>query len=289
MKIIINILKFIIMVILTVCLLFVGIKNVVTSTMLNKKYILQKLDETNFYSETYKIVESNFENYISQSGLDEEVLENICTEDKVKKDINIIISNIYDGTNEKIDTTEIAEKLNSNIDKQNVRTSKNSNAIDEFVNHICESYRDSIINTKYDKTINTLYEKTLRKLETINKIVITISIIGIVLLVVLNIKNISKILANLAETTFATSLLQFVFIIIIKTKVDISNIKAFNEAFSETIVEIIKNILNQINILGIVMLFISIIFTVIYEIIVYHTSVKNKKELENREGRRWKN
>ena len=279
MKIIINILKFIIMVILTVCLLFVGIKNVVTSTMLNKTYILQKLDETNFYSETYKIVKSNFENYISQSGLDEDVLENICTEDKVKKDINIIISNIYDGTNEEIDTAEIAERLNSNIDKQNVRTSKNSNAIDEFVNHICESYRDSIINTKYDKTINTLYEKTLRKLETINKIVITISIIGIVLLVVLNIKNISKILANLAETTFATSLLQFVFVIIIKTKVDISNIKAFNEVFSETIVEIIKNILNQINILGIVMLFISIIFTVIYEIIVYYTSVKKQKRV----------
>ena len=287
MKIIINILKFIIMVILTVCLLFVGIKNVVTSTMLNKKYILQKLDETNFYSETYKIVESNFENYISQSGLDEEVLENICTEDKVKKDINIIISNIYDGTNEEIDTTEIAEKLNSNIDKQNVRTSKNSNAIDEFVNHICESYRDSIINTKYDKTINDLYEKILSGLEKVNKIVITISIIDIVLLVALNIKNISKILANFAETTFATSLLQFVFIIIIKAKVDISNIKAFNDAFSETIVAIIKNILNQINILGIVMLFISIIFTVIYEIIVYHRAVK--KELENREGRRWKN
>ena len=287
MKIIINILKFIIMVILTVCLLFVGIKNVVTSTMLNKTYILQKLDETNFYSETYKIVESNFENYISQSGLDEEVLENICTEYKVKKDINIIISNIYDGTNEEIDTTEIAEKLNSNIDKQNVRTSKNSNAIDEFVNHICESYRDSIINTKYDKTINDLYEKILSGLEKVNKIVITISIIDIVLLVALNIKNISKILANFAETTFATSLLQFVFIIIIKAKVDISNIKAFNDAFSETIVAIIKNILNQINILGIVMLFISIIFTVIYEIIVYHRAVK--KELENREGRRWKN
>lgn len=276
MKIIINILKFIIMVILTVCLLFVGIKNVVTSTMLNETYILQKLDETNFYSETYKIVESNFENYISQSGLDEEVLENICTEDKVKKDINIIISNIYDGTNEEIDTTEIAEKLNSNIDKQNVRTSKNSNAIDEFVNHICESYRDSIINTKYDKTINNLYEKILGGLEKVNKIVIIISIIDIVLLAVLNIKNISKILANFAETTFATSLLQFVFIIIIKTKVDISNIKAFNDAFSKTIVAIIKNILNQINILGIVMLFISIIFTVIYEIIVYHRSLKKR-------------
>lgn len=279
MKIIINILKFIIMVILTICLLFVGIKNIVTSTMLNKTYILQKLDETNFYSETYKIVESNFENYINQSGLDEEVLENICTEDKVKKDINIIISNIYDGTNEEIDTTEIAEKLNSNIDKQNVRTSKNSNALDEFVSHICESYRDSIINTKYDKTINNSYEKILRFLEKINKIVIVTSIISIVLLVILNIKNISKLLANLAETTFATALLQFISIIVIKSKVDIANIKAFNEAFSKTIVTIIKNILNQINILGIVMLIISILIIVIYEIIVYNKIIKNEKRV----------
>ena len=276
MKVFKTILNFVVITVLSILLIVYTVLNIFSKTLLSKDFILAKMEENNYYEKLVEYVNSSFENYIYQSGLDEEVLENICTEDKVKKDINIIISNIYDGTNEEIDTTEIAEKLNSNIDKQNVRTSKNSNAIDEFVNHICESYRDSIINTKYDKTINNLYEKILGGLEKVNKIVITISIIDIVLLVALNIKNISKILANFAETTFATSLLQFVFIIIIKAKVDISNIKAFNDAFSKTIVAIIKNILNQINILGIVMLFISIIFTAIYEIILYHRSLKKR-------------
>ena len=98
MKIIINIFKFIAMALIVLCLTFLGIKNIAFSTILDKEYIIKKLEETNFYSETYKLVESSFENYIDQSGLEEVVLKNICTEDKVKRDINIILSNIYNGT-----------------------------------------------------------------------------------------------------------------------------------------------------------------------------------------------
>ena len=72
-----------------------GVMTIVFSTILDKNYVMQKLEETNFYADTYELVESNFENYIYQSGLDEEVLKNICTEEKVKKDINIMLSNIY--------------------------------------------------------------------------------------------------------------------------------------------------------------------------------------------------
>ena len=123
MKILINILKFIIMLILVVCILFFGIKNIVLSTIMDKDYVLNKLEETNFYSGTYELVESGFENYIAQSGLEEEVLNNICTEEKIKNDIGIIINNIYNGTNEEIDTTEIANNLNANIDKLDVSQS----------------------------------------------------------------------------------------------------------------------------------------------------------------------
>ena len=167
MKIITKILKFIVMTIIVLCLTYIGIKNIACSTIFNKEYIIKatKLDETNFYSETYKLVESNFENYIGQSGLEEDVIKNICTEDKVIKDINIILSNIYNGTKEEIDTSEIANKLNSNIDEQNVRTAKNSEAINEFVEHICQSYKDTIISTKYDATINNQYEKIIQNVK----------------------------------------------------------------------------------------------------------------------------
>ena len=111
MKVLINLLKFIFITILTICLIALGEITIASSTVLDKNYVMQKIEETDFYSGTYKLVESNFENYIYQSGLDEEVLKSICTEDKVKNDINIMLSNIYNGTNKTIDTTEISTNL----------------------------------------------------------------------------------------------------------------------------------------------------------------------------------
>ena len=63
----------------------------------------------------YTAVESDFENYIYQSGLDENVLENIVSLEKIENDTKTIINNLYDGTSETIDVTEIENNLNNNI------------------------------------------------------------------------------------------------------------------------------------------------------------------------------
>lgn len=277
MKIITKILKFIVMTIIVLCLTYIGIKNIVCSTIFNKEYIIKKLDETNFYSETYKFVESSFENYIGQSGLEEDVIKNICTEDKVRKDINIILSNIYNGTKEEIDTSEIANKLNSNIDEQNVRTAKNSEAINEFVEHICQSYKDTIISTKYDATINNQYEKIIQKLGKIETIIIVVLIISIIILIALNIKDLLKILLNLQTISLATAIMQFAITITINKNVNISGIKAFNEAFSMSIVTIIQDIFGKINKFGIILLIIYVISVIIYNIVEKCTKSNNSK------------
>jgi len=54
--------------ILTVAIIGLGLFAIAFSTVLNKDYVVQKLEETDFYSGTYKLVESNFENYIYQSA-----------------------------------------------------------------------------------------------------------------------------------------------------------------------------------------------------------------------------
>ena len=89
-----KILNFIFVLVIALSFTFIGVKSVVFKTIFNKEYVLEQMEKNNFYSETYKLVESGFENYIGQSGLDEEVIKNICTEDKIKNDINIILSNI---------------------------------------------------------------------------------------------------------------------------------------------------------------------------------------------------
>ena len=278
MKIILNIIKFIAITILAICIILTGAITIVSSTILDKAYVLKKAEETNFYAGTYELVESNFENYIDQSGLDEVVLEGICTEEKIKQDINLILSNIYEGTNEKIDTTEISQKLNANIDKLGVRTSKNTQAIEQFVEHICEEYTNTLIHTKYEDNINGIYTKVINVVHKIDKIATTLLVIDIIILIVLNLKKISKVFQSIGIALLSTSAFNFVVYNIVMSKVRIDGIKIFNDIFSNSIVTIIKDILKNIVSFGIGTFIIGLIFISIY------TSVMiNKMRLEGNE------
>lgn len=279
MKIVINILKFIIMLILVVCILFFGIKNIVLSTIMDKDYVLNKLEETNFYSGTYELVESGFENYIAQSGLEEEVLNNICTEEKIKNDIGIIINNIYNGTNEEIDTTEIANNLNANIDKLDVRTSQNKSALDKFVQQICTEYKNTILNTKYENTINEILNKTTNLLEKLQTIVTIVTIISVICLILLNIKNISKLVGNIGTVLLSSSVTILVVINLINANINISAIKLFNNVFSSSIVTILQDILSKVNKFGIIILITSIVVILINAIINF-VKTNQKEEIK---------
>lgn len=279
MKILINILKFIIMLILVVCILFFGIKNIVLSTIMDKDYVLNKLEETNFYSGTYELVESGFENYIAQSGLEEVVLNNICTEEKIKNDIGIIINNIYNGTNEEIDTTEIANNLNANIDKLDVRTSQNKSALDKFVQQICTEYKNTILNTKYENTINEILNKTTNLLEKLQTIVTIVTIISVICLILLNIKNISKLVGNIGTVLLSSSVTILVVINLINANINISAIKLLNNVFSSSIVTILQDILSKVNKFGIIILITSIVVILINAIINF-VKTNQKEEIK---------
>lgn len=283
MKIVINILKFIVMLVLVLCVLFFGLKNIAFSTILNKDYVLNKLEETNFYSGTFELVKSGFENYIAQSGLEEEALNNICTEEKVKNDIGIIINNIYNGTNEDIDTTEIANNLNANIDKLNVRTPQNQKALDKFVDQICTEYKDTILNTKYENTIHNALNKVIQIMEKLQTIILIVTIIGIICIILLNVKNIYKLVGNIGTTLFSSSLVILITIKLLNINVNISAIKLFNNTFSNSIVTVLQDIINKINNFGLILLIISIIL-IILNAVIYILKFKetnNKTKSEN--------
>ena len=269
-----KILNFIFVLVIALSFTFIGVKSVVFKTIFNKEYVLEQMENNNFYSETYKLVESGFENYIGQSGLDEEVIKNICTEDKIKNDINIILSNIYEGTNEKIDTSEISNNLNSNIDKENVRTSSNSKAIDEFVEHICQSYKDTIKSTSYENTINEKYSKITQKITKVQNILIIAIIISIIGVIALNVKDILKLLFWTESAVLSSAVMQLAITTVIKSKVNIDGIKIFNDAFSNIVVTIIKDILSKINIIAGKFIIVYFILVVIYAIII----LSQKKE-----------
>ena len=281
MKIVANIARFILITILTVCIIAIGTIQIVSSTILDKNYIIGKLEETNFYEEVYNLVESNFENYIYQSGLEETALDNICSKEKVKQDINIMLSNIYEGTNEKIDTSEIKDNLNKNIDSLNVRNRQNSTAIEQFVNHICEEYESTLIHTEYESKINSVYGKITNMLDKVRTATIIAIAVDIILLVIINIKQISKFVQAIGIALLSSSLFEIIAYNIIVTKVDVAGIKIFNDAFSKTIVTIIQEILNKVQTLGIISLIVAIVLVIIYVIITAIT--KKEKDVLTKE------
>lgn len=280
MKVLKNLLKFIFITILTICIISLGIITIAFSTILDKNYVMQKLEETNFYADTYELVGSNFENYIYQSGLDEEVLNNICTEEKVKQDINIMLSNMYNGTNQEIDTTEIANNLNANIDKSGIKNKQNESAIQQFVSHICDEYTNTLVHTKYETQINNMYTKVTEALDQIYEIILIVLAVDMIAIIAINNKKISKDIQHIGIALFATSAFELSVWQIVTSKIDIQGIKIFNDVFSKSIVTIIQEIINQIVSLALGTFVISIIFIAIYATIaVYKTS--NKKDVPN--------
>ncbi len=278
MKVITNIIKFIVLTILTVCIVSVGIITIVSSTILDQNYIMQKLEETNFYSDTYELVKSNFENYIYQSGLDEEVLNDICTKEKVKQDLNLILTNIYQGTDKKIDTAEIADKLNANIDKLDIRNSKNSKAIEQFVTHICDEYTNTLIHTKYENDINEMYSKVTKLLDKLYNAIVIVMVVDIIILIIINIKKSRKIIQDLGIALLSTSVFNIIINNIVNSKVNIQGIKIFNDTFSNSIISIIQEVLEKILSFGIGALVISLILIAIYAGITAKTELQDKKE-----------
>lgn len=277
MKIIANIARFILITILTVCIIAIGTIQIVSSTILDKNYIISKLEETNFYEETYNLVENNFENYIHQSGLEETALKDICSKEKVKQDINLMLSNIYEGANKKIDTTEIKDNLNKNIDNLKVRNRQNSSAIDQFVNHICEEYESTLIHTDYENRINEVYVKVTNILNKVRIATIIAMAVDVVLLIIVNIKKISKFVQAIGVTLLSSSLFEIIAYQIVTSKVDIAGIKIFNDTFSKTIVTIAQDVLNKVKTLGVSSLIIAIVFIIIYTVIVTITKKENSK------------
>ena len=110
MKIARKIIRYIIAFVLSVSIISYFLVKLASSTILSERYILAKLEETNYYEKILEEVKSNFEKYIYQSGMDEEIIENIVSEDKIKEDTKLILNNIYDGLEEKINAQTIKTK-----------------------------------------------------------------------------------------------------------------------------------------------------------------------------------
>ena len=267
MKTIIN---YILSIILALSIIVFYFINLASSTILSEQYILSKLDEHGYYNKIYEQTKLNFENYIHQSGLEEDVLDNIITKEKVKKDTHIILGSIYDGLNQEVDINEIKENLNKNIEKyiQNVGiTNEQKNSIDTFVNHICNEYKTTISHFTFENQINQYYSEIIKIINMSKKVLLITIGIDFLLLIVLNLKKIYKCFTSVGVSFTIIGLIMLISSIFINTKIRVQTILILNDAISEVLRNILSEILNSSLIISIFTLIFGIIMIIIPNLI----------------------
>ena len=284
MKAVKAITKYILITILTIFIISYICLNIASSTILSENYVLSKLEETDYYSKIYENVKSNFENYIHQSGLEEEVIEDIVSKEKIEKDIKTIIKNIYEGTNQQIETEEIKNNLEQKIDKalgyKNMNVTQ-KNAINTYIEKICNEYTSTISHTNYEKQINQIYQNVVKYIELGKKVALISIIIIVIVLIILNLKKIYEVFCIIGTALTSAGTFLIIINMFINAKVKIQNIILLNDAFSNVIRNITTEILETIQKNGILLLIIGIIliiFTITIENITQYKKEKNKQK-----------
>ena len=270
MKIFKYIISIILAFLLMLSILLTVALQIVSTTILNKDYILGKLDEANYYNNVYEQIKDSLAGYIGPSGLDEEVLENIYTREQVKEDINLIINNIYENKNDKINTEDIKEKLQNNIEASvgsGLLTKENRNSIEDFIDKIADEYVQNISHDPYFEKVGMIINKVKDMIGKVEGIIIFVPIILAVVILLLNIKQISSAVRFIAISILTSGVIGIALKLFIETKINISNILIINDSFSEVIKNVINSILNNINTMSIIGIIGSIVIIVLTNII----------------------
>ena len=275
-----KIVQYMVATILALAILILVLINILSSSVLSKEYILNKLQSQNYYEKIYQETELNFENYIHQSGLDEDVLKDIVTKEKIEKDTKIILNNIYNGMDEKIDTKEIKEKLNENINNSLNGKISNSEqkAIDTFVDTICKEYETTISHTNYEKKMNEAINKINKYIDLIKKAMAVTIGISIIILILLTIRRIYRITSKIGVAFTIDGLILILAKNYINSNIKIETIMVLNNGISDVLQSILNEILSNIFKTGSILLGLGIVLIAVYGIIKSIRKFKREKD-----------
>lgn len=288
-----TVIRYVLSFILGITLIGYFLINLVSSTILSEQYVISQLEKNNYYDKTLEHVKSNFENYIYQSGLEEEDLENIITKEKIEKDTKIILNNLYNGSEAKIDTEGIRENLKKNINKKlgdknyNVTQEK---SVDTLINQICKEYENTVLHFSFENQINKEYVKITKYIDSIKKILLIAIGVDFLVLVVISLKRFYKCISLVGISLSITGLFLLIINGYVISKVRVELITILNDSISEILRNILTEILSLIMNYGIALLATGVILIISANLIHYvKKSIKQKNKRYVLKGeKRWK-
>lgn len=273
-KVISYIFSFILVIlILLTCLLIIF-----NSTIFNKEYVISKLESANYYERMNGEISEQFRSYTIQSGLSDNVLENLYTQDKLVQDINLVIDSIYTGQTLEVDTTEIRENLMENIltevEEEGKTVDFEDEATEEYLQAIENAYESQV--SYSTDVVNSIGSTFVKILDLVGKVQIAVYIATIVIAILIIVMNIKQIIGlnYLAISAMGSGLFIIASKIILEASTDLKNIMVMNQATSNVIQLVLNDILTSVIVIGGILLAVGIIASFVYNLLYKKYFVK---------------
>ena len=223
---------------------------ITSNTVLNENFILKLLDENHYYELLSTSIKSGIEEYIQQSGLDNDVFENIYTEENLKQDVKTIITNTYNNTETEINANVVKDNLRRNIDnylnENNVTLSRQEQKnIDDFVEEVGEVYEKEISQPVYLDTAQKVIIRAKKVISQYGRYVYIAALVSAILILVINIKSIRDVLKYFAISLLTSAFFIIIGITLIRVRVNIDNLLILNSSFTLLITNGIKKIIQK--------------------------------------------
>ena len=291
MKIFKTILNIILSFLLIILIAMSIVINILQDKILNKDYILYKMEENQVYLQVSREVDNGFENYIYQSGLPEDIIKDLYTEDTIKNDVNSFINALYDGTEIQISDSIIRETLDKRINEYLVSENKTLNEqgkknVEKFEDLIVNEYKNNVnaYGSLY-KTGHEFLDKLEQVIQKIKFIPIILIIAFIIFLIINNLKNLLLAINYACISLLSLGILIKIGVSIIFSKINIDNILFITKALSNLLINISKEILYICSDYANLFIVIGIVGILIYAIAdnVKKVDVNTAKEYKNKE------
>ena len=228
----------------------------------------QQLNETNYYEKLYTNIKLEMSYYVTQSGLSDDILNNIFDKELLRRTTEKMLDNFYNNKDNTINKTSIEENLMNNINeelKDYKLTEEDKTSINKFITQMSSIYETEIsysnILNKYHNSFNRIYHI----LVALDLLCITLFIINY-FITRYTLKERNIIISLLTTATLITIIHLY-----LSNTLDLGHLEFYNDIISNLINYTYQSIMSIFNIVSTLYLVISL------SLILYAT--KYTKEL----------
>lgn len=241
---------------------------IILFTIFNQNFMAQQLNETNYYEKLYTNIKLEMSYYVTQSGLSDDILNNIFDKELLRRTTEKMLDNFYNNKDNTINKTSIEENLMNNINeelKDYKLTEEDKTSINKFITQMSSIYETEIsysnILNKYHNSFNRIYH-----------ILVALDILCIALFIInYFITRYTLKERNIIISLLTTTVLITIIHLYLSNTLDLGHLEFYNDIISNLINYTYQSIMSIFNIVSTLYLVISL------SLILYAT--KYTKEL----------